>query len=50
MATLRYLVSSVRAKHRLLSADAVINDRVIASEIKSNTYLLVKREIGRAHV
>ena len=44
MATLRYLVSSIRAKHRLLSADAVINDRVIASEIKSNTYLLVKRE------
>lgn len=44
MATLRYLVSNVRSKHRLLSADAVITDRVIASEIKANTFLLVKRE------
>jgi hypothetical protein len=44
MATLRYLVSGIRSKHRLLSADAVVNDRVIASEIKANTYLLVKRE------
>src|SRR5690554_5256757 len=44
MATLRYLVSNIRSKHRLLSADAVINDRVIASEIKANTYLLIKRE------
>lgn len=44
MVTLRYLVSSVRSKHRLLSADAVINDRVIAAEIKANTHLLIKRE------
>lgn len=44
MATLRHLVSSVRSTHRLLSADNVITDRVVASEIKANTYLLVKRE------
>jgi len=44
MATLRKLVSDVRAMHRLLSTDAVITDRVIASEIKNNTLLLVKRE------
>lgn len=44
MATLRKLVSDVRATHKLLSTDGLITDRVIASEIKINTFLLVKRE------
>lgn len=44
MATLRKLVSDVRSMHRLLSTDSLITDRVIASEIKNNTLLLVKRE------
>jgi hypothetical protein len=44
MATLRKLVSDVRAIHKLLSSDALITDRVIASEIRNNTLLLVKRE------
>jgi hypothetical protein len=44
MATLRKLVSDVRGMHRLLSTDNLITDRVIASEIKNNTLLLVKRE------
>jgi hypothetical protein len=44
MATLRKLVSDVRSMHRLLSTDSLITDRAIASEIKNNTILLVKRE------
>ena len=44
MSTLRKLVSDVRATHRLLSTDNLITDRAIASEVKNNTLLLVKRE------
>lgn len=44
MATLRKLVSDVRGMHKLLSTDQLITDRVIASEIRNNTLLLVKRE------
>jgi hypothetical protein len=44
MSTLRKLVADVRGMHKLLSTDNLINDRVIASEIKNNTFLLVKRE------
>jgi hypothetical protein len=44
MATLRKLVSDVRAMHKILSTDSLITDRAIASEIKNNTLLLVKRE------
>lgn len=44
MATLRKLVSDVRAMHKLLSTDNLITDRAVASEIKNNTQLLVKRE------
>jgi hypothetical protein len=44
MATLRKLVSDVRGMHKLISTDNVITDRVIASEIRNNTQLLVKRE------
>jgi hypothetical protein len=44
MATLRKLVSDVRSMHKLISTDGLITDRAIASEIKNNTILLVKRE------
>jgi len=44
MATLRKLVSDVRGMHRLLSTDNMITDRVVASEIKNNAMLLIKRE------
>ena len=44
MATLRKLVSDVRGMHKLISTDNLITDRVIASEIRNNTQLLIKRE------
>lgn len=44
MSTLRKLVSDVRGMHKLLSTDNLITDRVIASEIRNNSLLLVKRE------
>ena len=44
MSTLRKLVSDVRSMHKLLSTDNLITDRVVASEIKNNALLLIKRE------
>ena len=44
MSTLRYLVSSVRSMHKLISTDTLITDRAIASEIRNNALLLIKRE------
>jgi len=44
MATLRQMVSDVRSVHKLLTTDNLITDRVVASEIKNNTFLLIKRE------
>jgi hypothetical protein len=44
MSTLRKLVSDVRSTHKLLSTDSLITDRAIASEIKNNSILLIKRE------
>lgn len=44
MATLRNLISTVRGSHKLLSADALITDRLVAAEIKSSAFLLIKRE------
>ena len=44
MSTLRKLVSDVRSVHKLLSTDNLITDRVIASEIKNSSLLLIKRE------
>lgn len=44
MATARKLISDVRSMHKLLSTDALITDRVIFSELRNNTNLLVKRE------
>jgi hypothetical protein len=44
MATLRKLVSDVRSMHKLLSTDSLCTDRAIASEIRNNSLLLIKRE------
>ena len=44
MSTLRKLVSDVRSMHKLLSTDSLITDRAVASEIKNNAVLLIKRE------
>lgn len=44
MSTVRKLVSDVRSMHKLLSTDALITDRAIASEVKNNALLLIKRE------
>lgn len=44
MSTGRKFVSDVRGTHKLLSTDAMITDRVIISEVRNNTLLLVKRE------
>lgn len=44
MSTARKLVSDVRSMHRLLSTDNLITDRVILSELKSSSLLLIKRE------
>lgn len=44
MSTLRKLVSDIRGTHRILSTDSMITDRVIASELKNSSQLLVKRE------
>lgn len=46
MSTGRSLISSIRGMHRLLSTDSSITDRVILSELKFNTFLLVKREVN----
>lgn len=42
--TVRQAVSLVRSTHKLLSADNVINDRVVFSELNTNAKLLIKRE------
>ena len=44
MATLRKLVSDVRSMHKILSTDSLITDRAIASEVRNNSLLLIKRE------
>ena len=44
MSTLRKLISDVRSTHKILSTDSLITDRAIASEIKNNSLLLIKRE------
>lgn len=41
---LRQLVSSVRGMHKMISTDSLITDRIIASEIRTNALLLLKRE------
>ena len=42
--TLRKLVSDIRSTHKILSTDSLITDRAIASEIRNNSLLLIKRE------
>ena len=42
--TVRQAVSDVRAMHKLLSGDGLINDRTVASALKDNAGLLIKRE------
>jgi len=44
MSTLRKLVSDIRSMHKILSTDSLITDRAIASEVKNNSILLIKRE------
>lgn len=44
MSILRKLISDTRSLHKLLSTDGVITDRVIASELKVNGLLLIKRD------
>ena len=44
MATLRKLVSDVRSTHKIISTDALITDRAIASEVRNNAIMLIKRE------
>ena len=44
MATLRKLVSDVRSTHKIISTDALITDRAIASEIRANSQMLIKQE------
>jgi len=44
MSTMRSMVSDVRSTHKLLSTDSMITDRAIASEVRNNNLLLVKRE------
>ena len=44
MATLRKLVSDIRSTHKILSTDALITDRAIASEVRVNALTLIKRE------
>lgn len=44
MATGRELVSTIRGKHRLISGDNKINDRLILSQVRGAALLLIKRE------
>ena len=44
MTTLRNLVSTIRGEYKILSTDTLLTDRLIASEIRKCTFLLVKRE------
>lgn len=44
MSTLRDIVSTVRSSHKLLSTDGLLTDRAIAAEVKTSTFLLLKRE------
>lgn len=47
MATLRSIVSSIRGMNKLFSADNKITDRLVAAEIRSTAYLLIKQETNK---
>jgi hypothetical protein len=44
MSTGRKLVSDIRGRYKIINTDNLITDRVIFSEIKNSTFLLLKRE------
>lgn len=44
MSTLRQQVSDIRGRHKLLAYDNLISDRLIASELRSTAFVLLKRE------
>ena len=44
MSTLRKLVSDIRSTMKIMSTDSLITDRAIASELRNNSLLLIKRE------
>lgn len=44
MSTLRKLVSDIRSTHKIISTDSLLTDRAIASELRSSSMLLIKRE------
>jgi hypothetical protein len=46
MASNRKIISDVRGTHRLLSGDALINDRVILSNLNNVVRVLVRRELN----
>jgi len=44
MATLRDVVSRIRSANKFINENDLLNDRVIASEVRSKAILLIKRE------
>jgi len=42
--TLREIISSVRSFSKLISTDSLLTDRALASEIRANSLLLIKRD------
>ena len=44
MSTLRKLVSDIRSTMKIMSTDSLITERDIASELRNNSLLLIKRE------
>ena len=44
MSTVRDVISRVRSTNKLINANDLINDRVIAAELKSRSIVLIKRE------
>lgn len=47
MATVREMISRVRSLEKLLSADAMITDRVIMRELKSKAILFIKQQTDK---
>lgn len=47
MATLRNIVSSIRGMNKLFSNDNKITDRLIASEVRSTSYMIIKQQTDR---
>lgn len=47
MSTLRSIVGSIRGMNKLFSSDNRITDRLIASEVRSTAYALIKQETNK---